>query len=390
MPRLTAAAAALAALLLAGCATAPWAPEPTSVDHGMLVVRAKVRGAVLSFTSDLPDQATVEQIDEHGEAVPGKVAVSGPNAGGEMYFVDLPPGRYSLTSFSFPARGVRYDVALSTAVVRRYAVELKPGKAAFLGDVVLDGRFPDFDVAVERALDVLGHWITPFLRRPRIDRDADLRGVDQEAEPERQALLDARKDFAGTQWRPLIEARLREMGAMERAPTEGVLRSREVPLRPFEFFSWRDTLKWGEPARAPNGLAWRRPGGEARVAVFFTTGTAAGFAGYQEAVRQLRAAAGAVDDPEGLFEVRVGTRAGQAARVTSYRYPESTLMGSQVSVIVTETVLVDDPLGMFTARLRAPRDEFEKVLPQFREFLLQLVPGPPPKVEPKQEPILPL
>jgi hypothetical protein len=125
------------------------------------------------------------------------------------------------------------------------------------------------------------------------------------------------------------------------------------------------------------------------VAVFFTSATAPGFAGYAEAVRQMRAESSGLEDTAALYEVRVGTRTGQAARSTAYRYPEGTLVGSEVAVTMTENVLVGDSGGMFTARLRAPKAEFEKVLPAFREFLLQLVLGPPPPVAPSSEPVLP-
>jgi hypothetical protein len=110
--------------------------------------------------------------------------------------------------------------------------------------------------------------------------------------------------------------------------------------------------------------------------VFFTSATTKGFAGYDEAVRQMRAAASGLEDSAALYEVRVATRTAQAARLTSFRYPEEKLVGSEVAVTVTETALIADPAGMFTARLRAPRGEFEKVLPAYREFLLQLVLGP--------------
>ncbi len=90
-----------------------------------------------------------------------------------------------------------------------------------------------------------------------------------------------------------------------------------------------------------------------------------------------------------LYDVRVGTRTGAAARLTSYRYPEETLVGSDVAVTTTETTLIADPAGMFTARLRAPRGEFENVLPAYREFLIQLVLGPPQAVQAPSEPELP-
>jgi hypothetical protein len=379
--------AAAALLLLSGCAGIP--REPTALSHGLLIARARVRGAVIPFTSDTADSASVEQVDADGLPVPGKVAVSGYSRAGGVYFLDLPRGRYALSSISFRARGVRYEVVLSSAVMRRDAVDLGPGTAAFLGDLTLEGRFPDFDVAVERAIDIVPRLITPFLRWPPIERDADLRAHDRGPAAELEALRAARADLAGSQWQGVVEGRLRAIGAPEPAAKTGVLRSRVLPLKQETFFSWRDTLKWGPPVRAAEGLAWRRPGGEARAAVFFTSATAKGFAGYAEAVRQMRAAAGGLVDPAALYEVRVGTRTGQAVRLTSFRYPPETLVGSEVVVTVTETALVDDEAGMFTARLRAPREEFEKVLPSYREFLRQLVLGPPAPAAPPSEPVLP-
>lgn len=381
--------AAAVLFLLSGCATVGPSIEPTSVDHGLLIARARVAGALVWFTADYPDRATVELLDANGEPVPGKVAVSGFSGDGGIYFLDLPPGRYALTSLSFPARGARYEVVLSSAAMRRETVELRPGKAAFLGSLSLEGVFPDVDVAFERALDVVGRWITPFLRHAPIPRDAELRGVARDAETEASVLREARKDLADTQWRGAVDDRLKELSVPAPAATAG-WRGREVPLNSETFFSWRDTLKWGKPVRTEEGAAWRRPKGQARVAVFFTSATAPGFAGYEEAVRQLRTAAGALEDPAALYEVRVGTYTGRAARVTTHHYPESSLVGSEVTVLVTETILVSSPAGMYTARLRAPRDEFEKVLPAFREFLLQLTLGPPAKAETKQEPVLPL
>ena len=366
--------AAAALLLFSGCASLRPA-QPTALNHGLLIARARVRGAVIPFTSDMADSAAVEQLDADGNPVPGKVAIAGYARGGNVYFLDLPPGRYALTSISFHARGARYEVALSSAVLRRDAVDLAPGSAAFFGMLTLDARFPDFDVAVGRAADAAAFWILPFMSWPAIERDADIRSFDHTPLTEREALHAARADLAATQWEGVIEQRLRSIGAPEAAATAGLL-NRELPLKQERFFAWRDTLKWGEPARARSGLAWSRPGGEARAAVFFTSATAKGFEGYGEAVRQMRAAAGGLVDSAALYEVRIGTRTAQAARMTAYRYPKETLVGSEVVVMVTETALVADPAGMFTARLRAPRAEFEKVLPAYREFLLQLVLGP--------------
>ncbi|MDE2491613.1 MAG: hypothetical protein KGM24_12270 [Elusimicrobia bacterium] len=377
--RATAAAFAALLALLTGCASLPPAPEPTSVDHGVLIVRARVRGAVLPFTSDVPDRATAEQLDDNGEPIPGRTIVSNAKSPeGDAIFVDVAPGRYALTSISFPARGVRYEIAISPADGRSRAVVLPRGGEAFLGSLKMAAIFPEFDVAVNRALDVLGQLLTPWMRHAPIPRDVNLYAYTATPEEEADSLRAAERALAGTQWPPLLRARLRELGAPAVVPREGLLR-RELPLNPSPFFSWRDTLRWGPPLAGRNGLLWREPKGSARIAVFFTSATAKGFLGYDEALRELRAAAGSIDDPARDFEVMVGTRAGRAARVTTHDYPRSTLTGSEVVVTVIETVLVPDPAGMYTASLRAERAEFEKIEPAFREFLRQLRLGPPEK-----------
>lgn len=387
--RAIAAAAGLWAFALTGCATLP-PPPPTSVDHGLLVARARVLGAILSFTSDLADRAEIEQIDANGDAIPGKVAVAGYARGGYVYFTDLPPGRYALTAVSFPARGTRYGVPVPPAKARQNTVELRAGEAAFLGDLTFAGRAPDLDVAFERMLDVFGRWLTPWVRRPPLPRDADLFEFYRASKDEVAAMLAARKGLAGTPWRKLTEARLRALHAPEPAAREGLILRADKPFRPEPAFSWRDTLGWGEPRRAPNGAVWRKPKSTAQVAVFFTSADAPGFAGYDEALRQMRQAAGALDDPARTYEVRVGTYTGVGARATSHAYPVTTLTGSQVTVTVTESVLVDYPGGMYTVRLRAERGEFEKLTAAFHEFLLQLKLGPPSHADEKPETFIPL
>ncbi len=353
--------------------------EPTHVDHGLLIAQVKIHGALLPFLTDEPNDGVIAQVDSNGDLIPGKTTPAATSNEGALYFLDLPPGRYLLQRVSFFARGARYEVELSSASMRRYTIDLGAGKVAFLGEIELDGRFPDFDIAVEHALSIGAHWLTPFLRRPRIVREVDIRSHMIGLIPERQALIRARKDLAGSQWTRIIHEHSREIGAPEPVPREGALFTRELPRHDEEFFSWRDTLKWGRPARARGGLSWRHPGGEARIAVFFTTANALGFVGYQEAIREMRAAANSLEDSASLYEVRVGTLTGLASHLTSHFYPEGTLTGSELKTIVTETVLVDRSVGMYTARLRAPSGEFEKTLPHFREFLLQLTLARPAK-----------
>lgn len=377
------------ALGLSSCVTLP-PPQPSSLDTGLLIARVETHGAFFHKSVKWADTANLVALDVMGAPVPGVRALSGLAVNGYVVFFNLPAGRYVLRAASFPARGARYQLAVPQEGEAKRAVVLRPGTAAYLGEYGFDSRWPEFSVGLERTAWIVAHWLTPFLKRPLLPRDADLRVFEAGQVQEVRALLAVRETLAATQWRRVVEARLRELSAAEPAVVSG-FRSREVPLHEEPFLSWRDTLKWGEPRRAPTGLAWRRPGGEAQIAVFFTTAATPGFAGWDAAVSELRrSAAASVEDRGGVFEVRVATRAGLAARATKYLYPEGKLVGSETTVVVTETTLVPDGWGMFTARLRAPRAEFESALPAYREFLLQLVLGPPkPKAPPKQEAVMP-
>ncbi|MCM2305542.1 MAG: hypothetical protein NDJ72_12610 [Elusimicrobia bacterium] len=383
-------ALALAAGGLAACASVP-PPQPASLDHGILIARVGTEGVLFHRSVKWADKGSISEVDDAGERIPGQRGLSGPGPDGYVIFYNLPPGRFVLRSASFRARGARYQVQPPRPEEKKRAAVLPRGGAAYLGTYVFDSRWPEFGELMWNAARVAFHWLTPFLRRPLLTRNTGLPTYEAGRAEETKALLAVRGALAGTQWSPVIAARLRELGAAEPPKLAGVLRSRPLPLREEPILSWRDTLKWGEPRRAPGGIAWRRPGGEAQIAVFHTTATAPGFAGYEAAVSELRSeAAASVEDRGGVYEVAVGTRIGVAARATKYRYPEGVLVGSETIVIVTETILVPDGYGIFTARLRAPRGEFESVLPAYREFLQQLALGPPPpKAPPKTEEVLP-
>ena len=384
---------ALSASVLASCAAfSPKAiPEPGSLDQGLLIARVEAHGALFFKATKWADAAKIIGLDARGLPDPALRAQSGLAVNGYVVFFGLPAGRYVLTGASFAARGARSSLLAPDYMPEKRAVLLRPGKAAYLGDHGFDSLFPEFYVGLGRAARIVGHWMTPFLRRPLIPRDAGMHVFEKGPVAETRALHAVREALAGTQWSRVVDARLRELSAAEPPKVAGVLRSRELPRRDEEFLSWRDTLKWGEPRRAPHGLAWRKPGGEAQIAVFFTTASTPGFAGWAPAVAELRrSASSSVEDAGGIFEVRVATRMGLAARATKYRYPEGVLVGSETAVIVTETTLVPDGYGLYTARLRAPRAEFDAALPAYREFLTQLTLGKaPPKAAPPPDALMP-
>lgn len=369
----------------------PPPPQPTSLDLGLLVVRAQAHGAIFRSFIKGADSASLVALDAAGQPVPGLRAQSGYEMNGYVVFFSMPPGRYAMRTASFKARGARYQLLAPEATESKRAVVLRPGTAAFLGEHGFDSRWPEFDVGFVRGVRIVAHWLTPFLKRPLLPRDADMRMFEAGPVQETKALLAVRSSLAGTQWNAHVTARLRELSAAEPAKVEGTLRTRVLPLREEPFVAWRDTLKWGEPRRTPVGIAWRRPGGEAQIAVFFTTASAPGFAGWSAAVSELRRSASAsVEDRGTVYEVQVATRTGLAARTTKYQYPEGLLVGSETAVITTETTVVPDGYGLYTTRLRAPREEFDAALPAYREFLLQLVLGPPkPKAVAKPEAVLP-
>ena len=380
-----------AALLLSGCATVSGPPvHPASLEQGMLIARVETHGPLFRRSYETADWASLVQLDELGAQVPGKRAATGMEAAGYVIFFDLPPGRYVLRTATFPKRGARYRVVAPPDKEFARSVELKAGSVAFLGDLAFDSKMPEFGTMLLRAARIVGHWFTPFLSRPVIERETDLHGFEAGKESEIKALLAVRQALGTGAWRNLLEKRLRELSAAEPAKTQG-LRSREIALREEPFFSWRDTLKWGEPLRAPEGLAWLKPGTDTRVVMFFTTASAKGFAGWEAAVAELRrSGAASVEDEGQVFEVRVATRTGLASRSTKYSYAEGTLVGSETKVQVTETVLIPDGWGMFTARLRASKADFDAAVPAFHEFLTQVRLGPPPpKPPPKQEVSLP-
>jgi hypothetical protein len=384
----------LAAGMAAGCASfSPKPPrEPGSLDQGLLIARIEAHGAFFFKSTKWADAAKIIGLDAQGRPDPELRFKSALAVNGYVVFFGLPAGRYVLTGASFPARGVNYSLAAPEDMPEKRAVLLRPGTAAYLGDHGFDSVFPEFWVMMGRAARIVAHWATPFLRRPQIPRDAGMHVFEKGPVAETRALLAVRSALARTQWSRLVAARLRELQAAEPAKKiVGVIRTREMPLRAEPFLSWRDTLHWGEPRRAESGLAWRKPGGDAQIAVFFTTASTPGFAGWGAAVAELRRSASAsVEDQGGIYEVRVATRTGLASRATKYRYLEGTLVGSETQVIVTETTLVPDGFGLYTARLRAPRAEFDAAVPAYREFLTQLVLGKAkPKVVQQQEAVMP-
>ena len=122
---------AFAAPGLAACATLP-PPQPSALDLGLLIARVEIHGALSRSLTYRADSAQIVALAAAGVPVPGQRAQSGLAVNGYVLFFGMPAGRYVLRAASFPARGVRYRLAVPEDGQAKRAVVLRPGAAAYL------------------------------------------------------------------------------------------------------------------------------------------------------------------------------------------------------------------------------------------------------------------
>lgn len=376
MLRRTALAASF--LALSGCASYR-PPAPSTLEQCALAASFRAEG-VLTSSKDDATRAVLVPVDAKGKLDLDHPVFSAFARGGQVYFLELTPGRYGPAAFSWVSHGLRHSFRFSAEETAEAAIELAPGQTRSLGDFVVKRRFPGWGKWLLGGAKSLRVLFPPW-RPAQVSIDASLKIHDRTIPAEGRALRQAVRDLAGTEWASAASRRLLEIKPPRDATVEGLLWGRtSLPLKAAEGFSWVDTLQWGSPSPVEGGLEWRHPKRTARIQVRLVKEGSPGFRPLESLLSELKGR-GSPEDSHASFEVAVSSRAGQAVRYTSYHYPEPYLTGTVTQVSVTETALVPDKAGYWVVQVRASQKDFERVVADFVKFRRFLRLEPPPKKE---------
>lgn len=365
-------------LALSGCASYR-PPAPSTLEQCAVVASFRAEGVLLSAKDDA-DRAVLVPVDAKGNLDLDHPVFSSFARDGQVYFLELAPGRYGPAAFSWVRHGLRHSFRFTPEETAEAALELKPGQTRSLGEFVVKRRFPGWGKWLLGGAKSLRVLLPPW--RPAVSSiDAGLKIHDRTVPAEGRALRQAVRDLAGTEWASAASRRLSEIKPPEVPTVEGLLwGSSALPLNDAEGFSWVDSLRWGSPLPVEGGLEWRHPKRTARIQVRLVKEGSPGFRPMQSVLSELKTR-GSTEDTHASFSVSVSSRAGAAVRYTSYHYPEPYLTGSVVDVSVTETALVPDAAGYWVVQIRAAKDDFERVVADFVKFRRLLRLEPPPKKE---------
>lgn len=362
-----------AALLAAGCAApVPVRPlQPTSAEHGMILLGVTIKDRGPNPIPHRIQSAFFARLGPAGELDLDHPIPSNFTGQGYVYLLDAPPGRYGPLEVSFYRRRARYTARLEPSVTQAWAVEVRPGQISFMGNNFARSEFLGIWVTLLNIGKNIASYLPPF-RRARIQIYASATSVLRSPAAEGTALRQALKDLSATAWVDPLSQRLAAIGDPPEPLTAGVIRKKKVaPLRADRFI-YQDLLDWGPARSIPGGLEWRHPKGVARVGVAFIDSEAAGFRPVERFLEEVRQA-GSAEDPHVLAEVRFSTRPAYSARYTVYRYPEASLVGSETRVERVETWVVPEGASYYVMQLRAEREHFDRLYPDFRRFLRYLV-----------------
>lgn len=255
---------------------------------------------------------------------------------GNLYLLDVPPGRYAPVSITWRRMGRARATRLTKAQSLMAAADVGPGKLAF------GGRFRNL------------YWKVPK------DTAALKSLVDRSTETERAALELALADLGGMLWLEPLRARLAELGPAG----EPALLPPGIALEKAPGFSYRDTLGWGPPVKLNSGLEWREKLGRARIAAQYRKAGEPGSKGLGEELKFLKEA-GSPEDDRPIRETITGGRPSFTARTTTYYYPPGYLLGGVVEAYVTETILIPGARGVWKLHYRAQKQFFDRFYPDF-------------------------
>lgn len=354
----------------AGCASLRPIP-PSALSQSAVVAPLGVEFILTSLRHDVSG-AFLVPVDSAGRLETDRPIAQSYVKDGQVYFLDLPPGRYALTALSFSGRGLKFTARLTREEALGTVVTAGAGEVAFMGDVVLKRQWQGWKRFVSNGARGLSRILHPF--RPSVVPIASFLKIhDRSSKAEVRALQAALKHLAGTEWAPMVQRRLKSIHLIPELPREGLLWNRRpVAPRQLERFSYVDTLEWGQPWTVPGGLEWRHPKGEARIQLRFVTGPEAAQRPAEAYLRRLKEL-GSPEDDHILSSLVISSRTASAVRYTTYHYPEPYLVGSVVRVSMTETAVVEDPEGYFVLQFRCAREGFSRLYPEFARFRSYLV-----------------
>lgn len=362
-----------AVLLMAGCAgQAP--KQPTDLDHCAIVAPMRVSHVLRKKTYYGADQGYIVPLDSAGKLDLDRPIKSDYAQEGQLYFLDLPPGRYAPVRFSFPAHGLRFSARLDNENSLGAVVSAGRGEVVFMGEFVLKRLWQGRGDWLTNGLRSVAGLLTPW-RRQILPLKSAFVFNDRSPRMEGVALKAARRHLAGTAWVSAIDARLAALNLTPARPVEGSFFGRKHPVAQQEtpLFSYVDTLEWGKPLPTGGGYEWRHPKGRARIHLGLVMGEQALARPLAAFLRTLKEQ-GSFEDTHALSEVVLSSAPAWSARYTTYHYPEPYLTGSVVSVSVTETLVTADPRGYFVLSYRSSREDFERFYLDFQRFraLLEL------------------
>jgi len=368
-----------AAAVLASCATAGRRLPLDSASAGLLIGALRFQTIMAPFPDRYGDILHLAPVSAQGEPDTDHPLSSQWAASRQVYFFNVPPGRYAVIGGSYLAHGLRYTFRLKPEYARHVLVDVRPGEVSFLGVVRVQREFQDWLVfglnMLKSAAIVLPPW------RPwTTEVGGGFRAVDATRLSEVAALTAARRDLAGTLWLPSVNTRLSRIGGPVPEPVTTGFWRRPEPAQAAETFSWIDTLQWGRPRVIPGGLEWSQPKDKALIAVRFFKEGEPGFRPLEDYRRELRGL-GSIEDRHAFADVMVSTVVGQVIRYTQYVYPEPALAGSVKTVLLTEVTVVPGQGGYYAIFYRARREEFRTYLPEYLRFRGHLQLFPPRQTE---------
>jgi hypothetical protein len=363
-----------------GCATIRPIP-PSDLAHCAIVAPLGVEHVLLPLRHDA-DAAFLVPVDGAGKLEMDRPIAHSYEKDGQVYFLDLPAGRYALAALSYRDRGLRFTARLTREESLSTVMQVRPGEAGFLGELALKRVWQGWGRFFGNGARALS-WLVHPSRRPVAPIASFVKIHDRSLKAQARALSAARRDLAGTEWAAAVERKLKQINLAPERPMEGMIWDRRaLPLHETARFSYVDTLEWGEPTPVKEGLEWRHPKEKARIRLRLVTGREAALRPLAAFLRELKEQ-GSPEDTHILREVVLSSRPASAVRYTTYHYPEPYLVGSVVRVSITETLVVEDPQGYFVLQFRCAREDFDRLYPDFARFsgYLSLKRGAPKEEE---------